>query len=42
MTTADQTAPTPTAQRWRDLVLDVTVPLFFAIMTAGFFALAAQ
>jgi hypothetical protein len=31
-----------TTQRWRDLLLDVTVPLFFAAMTAGFFALAAQ
>jgi hypothetical protein len=40
--TTDQAAPNPTAQRWRDLAFDVTVPLFFAIMTAGFFALAAQ
>jgi hypothetical protein len=38
----DVTAPHSTAQRWRDLVLDVTVPLIFAVMTAGFFALAAQ
>ncbi len=28
--------------RWQDLFLDVTVPLLFAILTAGFFALAAQ
>ncbi len=28
--------------RWRDLFLDVTIPLFFAVMTAAFFALAAQ
>jgi hypothetical protein len=27
---------------WRDLVLDITVPLVFAILTAGFFVLAAQ
>jgi hypothetical protein len=40
--TSDQSVPEPTAQRWRDLILDVTVPLFFAAMTAGFFALAAQ
>ena len=39
---SDQTAPKPTAQRWRDLILDIAVPLFFAAMTAGFFALAAQ
>jgi hypothetical protein len=28
--------------RWRDLVLDVTVPLVFAVATAGFFVLALQ
>jgi hypothetical protein len=38
----DAAAPHPTAQRWRDLLLDVTVPLIFAIMTAGFIALATQ
>jgi hypothetical protein len=38
----DQTAPNPNTQPWRDLIFDVTVPLVFAIMTAGFFALAAQ
>jgi hypothetical protein len=38
----DATAPNLTAQRWRDRLLDVTVPFIFAVMTAGFFALAAQ
>jgi hypothetical protein len=27
--------------RWQDLFLDVTVPLVFAVLTAGFFVLAA-
>jgi hypothetical protein len=28
--------------RWLDLVLDVTVPLIFAVLTAAFFVLAFQ
>ena len=40
--TSDVRAPGFDPTRWRDLLLDVTVPLFLAVMTAGFFALAAQ
>jgi hypothetical protein len=39
---ANVKSPNWNPDRWRDLLLDVTVPLFFAVMTAGFFALAAQ
>jgi len=28
--------------RWQDLFLDITIPLVFAVITAGFFVLAAQ
>jgi len=38
----DVKTPSWKPDRWRDLVLDVTIPLFFAVMTAGFLALAAQ
>jgi hypothetical protein len=31
-----------TPGRGQDLLLDVTVPLVFAFLTAGFFALAAR
>jgi hypothetical protein len=39
---ADATPQRWTPNRWQDLFLDVTVPLIFALLTAGFFALAAQ
>lgn len=28
--------------RWQDLVLDISIPLIFALVTAAFFIFAAQ
>ena len=39
---ANEKSPGWKHHRWQDLALDVTVPLVFAVMTAGFFALVAQ
>jgi hypothetical protein len=39
---ADVTPQRWTMNRWQDLVLDVTIPLVFAVLTAGFLVLAAQ
>ena len=39
---ANTCPPHGNPNHWWDLVLDITVPLVFAVLTAGFFVLAAQ